>query len=61
MYLRICGSFKSANLLICDLRNIFADRPPLLNSINRLSYLSKITGIFQKVTTSTVKAFQRLF
>jgi hypothetical protein len=28
MYLRTCGS-KSANLPICDLRNLFADRPPL--------------------------------
>jgi hypothetical protein len=30
MNLRICGSFKSANLQICDLLNSFAEGTPLL-------------------------------
>ncbi len=66
IYLRICGSFKSAKILssakvaspqVADLRNLFADRPPLYRSnltiMSTRPFFSVVTSITYPPCTCT--------
>jgi hypothetical protein len=47
---------KSANLQICDLRNLFADRPPLITGIYALFRLNILTKFSMRDVRNYLKA-----